>query len=120
MASSAVWIPPEGRRTVTTMEFDVTPCEVAPPLLPENETQAGEYGSPETCRPVHDETTPGALEALVVGAPAPPAPVVVVAPGTVVVVAPLAGTPVGVPTLVDPAPPPVLAPTFCSGAMDGT
>ncbi len=49
MASSAVWIPPDGSRAVTTIWLDVTPCDVAPPLLPENETQAGEYGSPCTC-----------------------------------------------------------------------
>src|SRR3954468_22990407 len=96
----------------------VTPCDVAPPLLPLNAMHGGEYGSPGTCRPLQ-VWTPAAV------APPPPPP----PPAAL----PCAGVAPGWVDAVDEPPPPLPGPkpvpvsagadalaVVVSGTFDGT
>src|SRR5579872_3422772 len=85
-----------------------TPCEVAPPLLPEKATHGGEYGSPGTWSdfPGHGAVAPAPAEATVPGraAVAEAWPAVPAVPAT----APAPAAPAAAPVVAPAAP--VLAP----------
>src|SRR6185437_14395663 len=112
------------------MLLPATPGAVAPPLLPENAMQGGEYGSPGTCcawpgqPPDFPSAWDAAVEPAVLGPPAPPAAPAAPAPPPVPAApaAPPAALAPPEPAAPEPAPPVLGASrtTFCCGAFVGT